>query len=211
MTEINSQNSESAEQKPRGRLTLISIFAIALVPMALATYMYFNDVLVPQGRTNKGTLILPPLEFDELQLTNDQGEPLRIADIEEKWLLLVLSEGSCTELCKSAIYKARQVNVALHKDSQRVVRYYLDVSTDGAGALEERIKADYPQLISVKADRYHLKRYLDRNLDANAAMGESYIFVVDPIGNIMMYYTPENSGKDILEDLKRLLKVSRIG
>jgi len=37
------------------------------------------------------------------------------------------------------------------------------------------------------------------------------VFLVDPLGNIMMYYTPTHSGKDLLKDLQKLLKASQIG
>lgn len=206
-----SNQTTDTGQKPKGRLTLIIIFTIAFVPMMLATYMYFNHFMVPAGRTNKGTLILPPLEFDRLALAEQTGQPLRIADMEEKWRLLILSDGSCDEQCREALYKARQVNVALHKEAQRVTRYYVDASVDGSGVLDDDIQTQYPQLNQVTADRFRLKQYLDEKIDGNSALGQNHILVVDPIGNIMMFYNAENSGKDILEDLKRLLKVSHIG
>ncbi|MCB1661321.1 MAG: hypothetical protein H6995_15075 [Pseudomonadales bacterium] len=211
MTKNNQEYIESSAGKPKGRLTLISIFAIAFVPMVLATYMYFNNVLVPSGRTNHGTLILPPLVFDELELMDVAGQPLKVDAMEAKWMLLVLSDGVCERACSDALYKARQVNVALHKESDRVIRYLVDVSGDGLENVTEKHKTEYPQLHYSSADRFHLKRYLDHKVDANTALTQSYILVVDPIGNIMMYFTEQNSGKDLLEDLKRLLKVSRIG
>ena len=211
MTKNNQEYIESSAGKPKGRLTLISIFAIAFVPMVLATYMYFNNVLVPSGRTNHGTLILPPLVFDELELMDVAGQPLKVDAMEAKWMLLVLSDGVCERACSDALYKARQVNVALHKESDRVIRYLVDVSGDGLENVTEKHKTEYPQLHYSSADRFHLKRYLDHKVDANTALTQSYSLVVDPIGNIMMYFTEQNSGKDLLEDLKRLLKVSRIG
>jgi hypothetical protein len=38
------------------------------------------------------------------------------------------------------------------------------------------------------------------------------IFLIDPIGNFMLYYNPKDINvKFVLKDLKRLLKYSRIG
>jgi len=113
--------------------------------------------------------------------------------------------------CQQAIYKARQVNIALHKESRRVTRYYVDASGDGSGALGPQLQAQYPRLNQVVANRPQLIQQLAKQLDASAALAQSYILVVDPIGNVMMYYHSDNSGKEMLEDLKRLLKVSHIG
>ncbi|MCF7980483.1 MAG: hypothetical protein K9K86_00760 [Pseudomonadales bacterium] len=211
MTTNKQENLLPTAPKPKGRLTLIFIFAIAFVPMVLATYMYFNKVMVPSGRTNKGVLILPPLALDELGLTGEENQPIGVADMQDKWVMIVVADSVCGQTCKEALYKARQVNIALHKESERVIRYYVDVSIDGTGALSHSLKSEYPLLHLASADRLPLKRYLDQKLDANKALSESYILLADPIGNVMMYYLPENSGKDILEDLKRLLKVSQIG
>ena len=211
MTNINQQQTTAATGKPKGRLTLIAIFVIAFVPMALATYMYFNQVLVPSGRTNNGAMMLPPLAFDELDLSSMSDERLSIDDTQKKWVMITLADGVCEQTCVDALYKTRQVNVALHKESDRVIRYLVMASVEGIPELDKRVKKEYPLLHLAKAEKYHLKAYLDQKLDANEALAKSYILIVDPIGNIMMYYTPANSGKDILEDLKRLLKVSQIG
>jgi hypothetical protein len=44
---------------------------------------------------------------------------------------------------------------------------------------------------------------------------EGSLFVVDPLGNIIMFYGPKEDKnenfKQILEDLKKLLRVSKIG
>jgi hypothetical protein len=37
------------------------------------------------------------------------------------------------------------------------------------------------------------------------------IYLVDPLGNAMMVYAPETDPRDILKDLKKLLRVSKVG
>jgi len=37
------------------------------------------------------------------------------------------------------------------------------------------------------------------------------IYLIDPNGNLMMRYTPDQLPKPLFKDLKHLLKVSRIG
>ena len=62
--------------------------------------------------------------FDELELMDVAGQPLKVDAMEAQWMLLVLSDGVCERACSDALYKARQVNVALHKESDRVIRYF---------------------------------------------------------------------------------------
>lgn len=208
---MNNQETNAEVTRPKGRLTFLLILGIVIVPMVLATLMYFNNVLVPSGRTNKGTLILPPLELGRFAMVNSEQKRVTAKDLGEKWALILVGEGPCEDACQQALYHARQVNVALGKEAHRVIRYYVEVGGAIAPEVEQFVKAEYPRLNLASADKYSLKRYLDQRVDSALALEQSYIFVADPMGNIMMYYTPENSGKDILEDLKRLLKVSRIG
>ena len=42
-------------------------------------------------------------------------------------------------------------------------------------------------------------------------MKTGYLYLVDPLGNVMMSYNPKQSPKDIYSDLTRLLKASKIG
>jgi hypothetical protein len=37
------------------------------------------------------------------------------------------------------------------------------------------------------------------------------IYIVDPLGNLVFHYALDAAGKPVLQDLKRLLKVSQIG
>jgi len=40
---------------------------------------------------------------------------------------------------------------------------------------------------------------------------QNAIYLVDPLGNLMMRFPPDLEPKSLLKDLKHLLKVSRIG
>jgi hypothetical protein len=40
---------------------------------------------------------------------------------------------------------------------------------------------------------------------------QSSIFLIDPLGNVILKYDEEFQGKKLLKDIKKLLKLSRIG
>jgi hypothetical protein len=44
-----------------------------------------------------------------------------------------------------------------------------------------------------------------------ARQRKTTLFIVDPLGNLMMSYDAEANPKGLLEDLKKLLKLSHIG
>ena len=44
-----------------------------------------------------------------------------------------------------------------------------------------------------------------------AALPDGGYFLMDPLGNLIMYFQPEIDPSDMVEDIKRLLKHSRIG
>lgn len=203
MTETASPKGKSNRHIP------IILFLVAGLPLIVAFIMYFTNTLVPEGRTNKGTLIIPPLSVEKLEL---QLQHATESDTQGKWQLLVIGSHDCTsELCREALYKARQVNVALGREAGRVERRYINIG----GALEEAgaeaFKDEYPRLHLSYSNRLALEVFLDRELEVNRVLEQSYIFISDPLGNVMMYYTPENPGGDLLDDLKKLLKVSKIG
>jgi hypothetical protein len=42
-------------------------------------------------------------------------------------------------------------------------------------------------------------------------MPDGMLFLLDPLGNLMMYYEPGFDPYDVVHDLKKLLTVSQIG
>ncbi len=182
-----------------GRLKLLGLFAIAGVPLVLAMVMYFGQILVPVERTNHGELILPALDAGPLVGLDDS------LSTSAPWTLLTWGEGACDAQCRESLYIIRQVNLALGRDASRV-RHMLVVPEGAGGQTESLALEDYPQL---------QVRYVERSV-LEAVFGErgheNYaIYVVDPLGNLMLRYQPGQRGNDVLEDMKKLLRISKIG
>ncbi|WP_228257368.1 hypothetical protein [Marinobacter sp. NP-4(2019)] len=196
------------EQVRRGRRTALLLFAIGFGPMVFATIMYYTGWLNPAGHTNNGELVQPVLPVTELRLQTADGQPLASrfgperADAE--WMMTVVA-GKCTEDCENLLYLARQVNIALGKNADRLSR--------------AAFIADVPSGLEARwADEYSAVERLQRQGDKAPAWPagvqpdrEPRILLVDPFGNVMMHYGNEHTGKDMLKDLKHLLKLSQIG
>jgi len=199
-----SQPLESPPQplhRPRaGRLKLLGLFAIAGVPLVFAMVMYFGQIMVPAERTNHGELILPPLAAGPLVGLDDS------LSTPAPWTLLTWGEGTCDEQCRQSLYVIRQVNLALGRDASRV-RHML-VVPEGMGGESESLTQDYPQLQVRQVKRDLLEAVFGAQ---ERQAGNFAVYVVDPLGNLMLRYQPGQNGSDVLEDMKKLLRVSKIG
>ena len=185
-----------SDEVKKSRRTMVSLFAIGLVPVIVAWTVYnFFPGLLPESKTNVGTLISPPVSHELADITLG----------ERKWSLVMPVGEDCSEDCQQRFYFARQVNVALGKNSDRVQRI---VVADAATALDS-ITEQYPDLIRVESSMVQFGKAL-KNFVAEPVSG-NYIYLMDPNGNIMMFYTLEEAGKPMLKDIKHLLKISNIG
>ena len=184
----------SPAPRRRGRLQLILLLLVAIGPMVLATFMYQWRFWVPEGRNYHGTLI---------------GDGTQLADIgvqgtaPERWQLLVTTPGDCAADCRELVYRARQIHIGLNRDAARAV-HGLAVARPLSDAYDQQLQREYPQL-----GRYGLdeQRYLQQVLGG----GEAQLWIVDPHGNLVLRYDATSKGKDILNDLRLLLKLSQIG
>ncbi len=198
----------SPDQVRRGRRMALILFAVGFGPMILATAMYYTGWLNPDGYSNKGELVSPAYPVAELDLKGPDGEPLEarfgpeVSDPD--WLMLVVA-GICEMECQELLYLARQVNVALGKNADRVSRaaYLEQIPAD----LDNRWSEEYPSMERLQSTGERVPGWPP----GVSPEEQPQILLVDPFGNIMMRYTPEHSGKNMLEDLKHLLKLSQIG
>ena len=190
---MNPLNMSEPLNRRKGRWQLILILMMVIGPMALATFMYKLQFWVPDNRSYHGELI---------------GNGQTRADIgvqadEERWQLLVTAPTACAADCQQLVYLARQLQISLGRDASRASHALASaqpVSTD----YEAKLKAEYPQL-----QRYSLD--LSTFTKDAAAPGDAQLWIVDPHGNLVLRYDARVKGKDLLNDLRLLLKLSNIG
>ena len=206
----NQEQNEgpTPEQARRGRRTAFLLFALGFGPMIVATIMFYTGWLNPAGHTNNGVLLQPVAPVSTLNLETASGTPLAERFGPDKadpdWLMIVAA-GQCGSQCEELLYLARQVNIALGKNANRVSRAAALGSVPSE--LQARWSSEYSSMERlVPAAGAQPNWPSGINPDA-----EPRILLVDPFGNVMMHYGSEHTGKDMLEDLKHLLKLSQIG
>jgi cytochrome oxidase Cu insertion factor (SCO1/SenC/PrrC family) len=124
-----------------------------------------------------------------------------------KWTFLYLQHGPCDDECRRHLYDTRQVRLALDREMNRVQRVF--IGDDNCCDLQE-LKAAHPDLIALRASPAD-EPLLDLLPNASGAVNAHRVYLIDPLGNLMMFYTPEAKPKGMLDDMKRLLRLSSIG
>ncbi len=188
------------EPHKSGRLQLLLIAAVFIGPLIVAFWLYSGESsLQPTGRSNHGALLEPIVNLaDEVPGSAVVEQPDRL------WILLYMSTAECDETCRDALYTARQARLMLGKEMDRVSRVFLhgDTPPDTVFLAEE-----HPGL--TKIEDSGLAGLLNNKRPADVPAGG--YFLIDPHGNLVMYFRPDLDPADMVDDIKHLLRLSRIG
>ncbi len=191
---------------------LLLLASLFFGPLLLASiwYGHADRWPLPEQRANHGQLISPPQPLAGLQLQDLQGRPLAGDSWQGRWLLVYPGPPNCDAECENLLYQIRQVRTALGKETERVQRIYLLAEVPRDPARLEALHSLHPDLLlAVLASPETVAQFPEA--DATALWSGQQLYVVDPLGNLMMRYGATQEPKDILTDLKRLLRLSRIG
>jgi len=187
-------------------LTLLTLFFGSLAAAFLLFYLGFR----PPGSTSHGELIQPVRPLPNQVLLTADDQTLDSEFLRSKWSLAYVGAGTCDARCREALTLTRQVRLALGKDSERVQRVFF-VTRDCCD--QQYLLAEQPGLITARLDEAADRQLLALfpGTGATTASEAGRIYIIDPLGNLMMSYEPGSAPKGLLEDLKKLLKLSHIG
>lgn len=189
-------------------LPLILVFLCALAPIVGAFVVYYNPQWWPQDSSNYGQLISPqrPLpSAQDLTLTTLDGKPYDPAALKGQWLLVSVDQAACPESCARKLFIARNSHASQGKNVDRVTRVWL--ITDDA-PVPEKVSEAYRGTLMLRARTDQLARFLPPDT-SGSLLGP--IWVVDPLGNLMLQFPADADGVKVRKDLSRLLYNSRIG
>ncbi len=190
------------------RVYILALFAVFFAPLLFAVWLYFgaNSWLTLETQ-NHGVLIQPPRPLNEFSVISLNGAKWEQEQFIGKWTLLYLGNQSCDLYCEASLFKMRQVRLSLGRDRQRIQRKFIGVSNHSYTENLNSIFENYPdmQIAWFDQSQFHIHLPQFKGLD------EHLIYLIDPLGNLMMCYSKHATAKGIKKDLKRLLKVSKIG
>lgn len=202
----------------RQRRLLIALALFFFAPLAVSFFLYYGSGgWRPGKQVNRGDLISParPLPEVRLPLARAGADPatppvLTQADfLKTKWTMLYWGGGACNERCRTNLHNMRQVRLLLNRNLDRVQRVFI---ARGDCCDWPYLQHDHPDLLTVLASPAAdpLLGVLPA-FDGISPAAADRIYIVDPLGNVMMSYAPDANPKGMLEDLKRLLGLSQVG
>lgn len=175
---------------------LLFLVALFFVPIAAAFILYYGVGWRPAGGTNHGELYSPARPL-----------PASAAPLAEKqWSLVYAGDGACDENCRRSLVFARQTRLSLNQEMTRVARLFLATGNCCDG---QYLDSEHPGLVVLDAAADPALAAVVAALPATER--EHSLYIVDPLGNLVMRYDTREDPHGLLDDLKKLLKLSHIG
>lgn len=184
------------------RLKLVLVMASFALPVVASYLAYF--VWPPQGATrNYGTLIQPQTLMDTQTIKALDGAPIALKTLRGKWTLVHVDTAACGSECEKKLYAMRQVRLMQGREQGRVQRLW--VISDSQAPRAALLQAfDGMRLVTDPG------RVLVDKLNAESDVTH-FIYMIDPLGNVMMRWPANPEINRMHKDIERLLKASQIG
>ena len=215
---------DNEDQTKSNRLIFLSIIGIPITIVLAATWLWFFvargdiDLVGILGTSNHGTLVQPPRHIDDGNLQNAGQIAFTYTDLAPQWTFLIPGGSSCDRGCEEVLYLTRQIHQAMGKELKRIRRFYVSDTPLSETSFDVAVLSDeHPAPVNFEqylvAEQRGLKAFT-LSSDKRSTLFLEYTnnpstwYLVDPAGWIMMSYNGEVSYKDVMSDLKFLLKNS---
>jgi len=202
-----SETGQSAQAAKKGRRQFLLMVALFLAPavVAVVVWNYVTEHGV-MGTVNSGTLVVPARPMVDVEIKLEVKDKTLLKFLSGRWTYIQFTNNGCGDDCQKQIYTTRQIRVGVNKDMKRVQR--LLVSNVNFEEKEiEAMNRTHPELVRAIAGKAFSEQFEKAGYDTSG----KYFFLVDPLGNLMMSYTLELNPRDIMKDLKKLLKINVVG
>ncbi|MCL1056548.1 hypothetical protein L2729_00900 [Shewanella gelidimarina] len=180
----------NSPQKNGKKILLLLCLAFAIPVIAAKVILSFE--LYNGGATNKGELLNVGINYQSLDMPNPQPQ---------EWQLIYQLPTICDNTCKDRLYILQQSHTALGRNQDRVHTIIMLNEHSDLAALET---FDFVTATP--------------NLALSKLLNNQEFIIVDPLGSMVMSYpiTTDHQaqimqGKAIIADLRKMLKLSRIG
>ena len=186
-----------------GRWKMIIVMLCCAAPVIASYFTYY--VIRPEGRSVYGELIDPQRPLPPLTATSRDGTTTPLPALKGQWLLVAVADAACDALCEQQLYLQRQLRESLGREKERLDRVWL---VSDAAPVPERLDNGLRGATVLRVPAAQLAQWLP----ASAGHGlEEHLYVVDPIGNLMMRFPARMDAAGASKakrDLDRLMRAS---
>ena len=205
---MNDPNPDpvSRTTQRRKRWTLIALMALFLSPV-VAAWLWKPDAF-----RNRGDLIDPPRPLTNVQMIAADGSTVDLNTFFGRWTYLFFVDADCNDSCMQLSDAIERVRLSQGKNNKRIRLIVVTLNPDSLPSLSE-IRVAMPQTVVLALEPSKRERFLSQFISQTGALTQqpSKIFLVDPLGNLMMSYPVQSEATDLRKDISRLLRASRIG
>ena len=201
---MNEETKNNNSLKPYMLWLLILTF---IAPIGAAYWLYNTGGT--EETVNMGEFVKPGVQLMDMNLLALDGSKAAQNDVYGHWHMMFFMNSDCVDDCEETIYTMRQIRTTFHKESPRISNVLIHFDKNISESFQKRIKTHYVNFERYYADKEVFNKAL--GYSGNEMMDKNIIFIVDPIGNVILKYNKDNTAKDIMQDIKRLLKASQIG
>jgi cytochrome oxidase Cu insertion factor (SCO1/SenC/PrrC family) len=206
---MNTTTHEPVNKKTLTTYWVLLLLGVLFIGPLVAAWSFYEsgERWVP-GTINWGHLITPPVPLSKLALSSPDGLQISGRRLNGKWLMLYIEPKQCDKTCRQTLYKMRQVRLALGDNMERVERV-IATPRKHTHSLDRLIQRKYLGTLHLILQKEQMAQA--KLPQAQQTLAKGGLYLVDPLGNIMMYYNVEQGPKGIYDDMRRLLKASHIG
>ena len=182
---------------------MIAVLLVCAAPVIASYVTYY--VIRPEGRRNYGELVTPQRPLPAVATTDLNGKTSDLTALKNQWLLISVAGGACDAACQQRLYFQRQLRESLGKEKGRLERVWLVLD---AAEIDTRLRPALTEATVLRTPANAVLQWLPPAADQRA---EDHLYVVDPLGNLMMRF-PANmdaaGAAKAKRDLDRLLRAS---
>jgi len=195
---------DTDQLRARNLRTVAALAGLFLLPLIASFILYYGLHWAPAGTTNHGELLRPVRPLPDVVLPDMDGRFVT-GTFRNHWTLLYVDDGRCRQACRDSLIFMRQTWLSLNRDTTRVQRVLLVTS-----GLVDRVYLlrEHPGLVVLDVSGERAQSLLAQFPQDQR---DHALFVVDPLGNLMMRYDARLAPQGLLSDLRQLLRLSHIG
>lgn len=182
----------SQPKKKRVALKLLLLLLICVGPMIAAVFMYQARDTLAFTSKNQGTLVIPSVSLETFGVAIPG---------KRRWMLAYYTPEACNASCQEVLSHFNTMELSLSKDHDRIGSVLLSPNPIDKTTVPLKPSG----LIQLQTNEVAPPEHLLPAPDSNG------IWLIDPLGNIILRYDNENLDNRMLLDLRYLLKVSQIG
>lgn len=202
--DVTAQPTAQKTAQRRGRWKMVLVLAVCAAPM-LGSYLTYY-VIKPGGRTNYGALIDPRAHpIPEMKATTLDGKPSSLDEYKGKWIMLLSGPSNCQQECKDRLYAMRQLRLMQGKEMERVERVWLILDDQ---PLASGLMSPDEGTHLLRVSKAAVQAWLPVEAGGDASQ---HMYLIDPLGNLMMRFPKDADPSKVKKDLGKLLKASSIG